>query len=164
MTDIRELINKVLPQNERCRYLSNYIEKFNNEYNMSAINFLIKADTTCNIELVGKSVPRWGEQAVNTYQVTLVNSKSKYTYTFYDSIYNTTNNKKITYDFYSALACLNTYCHDNFDDFCSDYGYEFKNERDYIKVKQVHLEVLDQNKQLCKLFTSEQLEELNNIN
>jgi hypothetical protein len=51
-----------------------------------------------------------------------------------------------------------------FDEFCNDFGYEFKNESEYIKTKSIHLACLDQMRNLRKLFTSDQLELLSEIN
>jgi len=159
-----EMINKVLPKNIRYITPITADKIMECEYQRQAIEFLISSGTTCDIQKIGLFTPNWGDKEVNTYKVTLENSRHKYSFTFYDSIHNTEKNKSLTRDFYSVLACLNSYCPDNFDDFCADYGYEFKNESEYIRVKGIHLDCLEQANQLRKLFTLEQLEQLNEIN
>lgn len=137
---------------------------FESEYNIQAINFLLETNTKCFIEFSHKGFPSWqNKDQVNIYSVTLKNEKSSYTFKFYDSIKNTQDRKMLTLDFYSVLACLEIYTPENFDEFCSEHGYEFKNESDYIRVKKIHLECIDQTKALRKLFTSEQLEKLSEI-
>ena len=137
---------------------------FKSEYNKQAIQFLLKTNTECKIEFIGKQIaPSWGNQSVNTYTVTLKNSKSSYTYTFYDSISNTEKKKSLTLEFYSVLACLGSYYPESFDDFISEFGYTFDSEREYIRVKQIHLNCLDESKALRKLFNEEELRELSEI-
>ena len=70
----------------------------------------------------------------------------------------------LTLDFYTVLAAIGHYVSDNFDDFCAECGYQFKNETEYIKVKKTHLDCLDESKNLAKLFTPEELEKLADIN
>lgn len=135
------------------------------EYQMQAIKFLLHTKTTCDIVKTGLSSPSWNTEAsVNKYSVTLKNSRHSYTFEFFDSIHNTQNNKSAKYDFYSVLACLSFSTPESFDDFCADFGYEFKNESEYIKAKSTHLACLDQDKNLRKLFTAEQREQLQEIN
>lgn len=138
---------------------------FDSKYNRQAIDFLLETKTICDIELIGEDFSEWNKKAkVNKYRVTLKNKNHNYTFDFWDSIHNTEKRKSAKYDFYSVLACLGLYIPDSFDEFCADLGYEFKNETEYIKTKQIHLNCLDQNKNLRKLFTTEQLEKLSEIN
>ena len=128
------------------------------EYNEQAVKFLLDTETSCKIVSCGQSKPSWDSRKLhNTYGVTLKNKKSEFTFTFYDSIKNTEDKKTLKYDFYSVLTCLNIYTPDSFDDFCSDYGYEFKNETEYIKTKSTHIESLRKQKELNKLFTESEL-------
>lgn len=164
MTNV-EKINKVIGNNRR--YISEVIASnaLKSEYNKKAISFLIETDTTCDIELIGLRNTTWGSKRdVNAYNVTLKNAKHSYTFEFFDSINNTEKNKSARLDFYSVLVCMRHYIPESFDEFCSDFGYEFKNETEYIKAKGIHLACLDQDKNLKKLFTDEQLTKLQEIN
>lgn len=162
MTNL-EKVNKILPKNHR--YISEAMAErmLESEYNTQAINFLFETETTCEIEFTGLSKSPWGKTRVNSYRVTLKNKKHEYTFDFYDSIKNTEDGKKATYDFYSVLACMSHYTPESFDDFCSEFGYEFKNESEYIKAKSTHMACLDEQKNLRKLFNEDQLEKLMEI-
>lgn len=133
-------------------------------YNVQAIKFLLETETTCTIVLDGKAKASWGKSLVDKYTVTLRNSRHFYSFDFFNSIHDTEKNIKATFKFYSVLACLSSHVSESFDDFCAEYGYEFKNETEYIKAKSAHLACLDQAKNLRKLFTAEQLEQLSDIN
>jgi hypothetical protein len=148
------------------RYISESMaEKIaGSEYNKKAIDFLFDAETVCVINFLGLNKPHWGTKKVNHYEVTLKNKKSEFTFNFWDSINNTEKGKKSTYDFYSVLACLSLNYFQNFDDFLREDGYEFKTESEYIRLKAVYLEIERQDKELRKLFTSEELERLSDIN
>jgi len=163
MTNLKETFYKLTKQRH---YASDELltRLQSSEYCMQAINFLLDTETTCDITLIGKDAPSWSKSRVNKYSVTLKNKRHSYTFNFWDSISNTEKNKSARFNFYSILACLSFYTPESFDDFCSEFGYEFKNESEYIKAKQTHLDCLDQQKNLKKLFTAEQLEKLSEIN
>lgn len=159
-----EKINKVLPNNHRYLSPATCQKLLSSSYQEQAVNFLLETETTCSIVKIGQSMPSWGKQAVNMYSVTLTNKKGSYSFNFYDSINNTEKNKSATLDFYSVLACLDlNYCND-FDDFCANYGYEFKTEREFIKIKQIYFDVVEQDKNLRKLFSEDELQKLSEIN
>lgn len=63
---------------------------------------------------------------------------------------------------YDVLACLQKYEIGDFDDFCFDYGYTFDTERKYVKVKQIYFAVVDEYRNVCRLFhdVMEELEEI----
>lgn len=161
-----KLLNSILPNHLNAHSFRHekIKELFKSEYQVQAINFLARTKTTCQIDLLGQSIPEWGEQSVNTYSVTLKNDRGEYTFTFYDSLNNTEKKKSARLDFYSVLACIGYDVPENFDEFCSDFGYSFKTEEEYIKAKQTHMGCLNQYRHLCKLFTSEEMEELQEIN
>lgn len=167
MTDVQK-IYRVIPANN-CRYLSDAqaAKILANEYQKQAVDFLTETETTCEIVFLGLRSPTWDrikKREVNVYKVTLKNEKHSYTFEFFDSISNTEKGKKATYDFYSVLACMGHYTPESFDDFCSEFGYEFANESEYIHIKSIHLACLDQDKNLKKLFTEDQLQKLSEIN
>lgn len=140
-------------------------DAFKNEYNVKAIEFLNSSLTECDIRFLNKDFPSWqNKEQVNKYSVTLKNKKHSYTFDFYDSIKNTNDKKSSVLNFYNVLACLSLYYPENFDDFINEFGYEIKTERDYIRIKKIHLDCLDESKALSKLFTSEELEKLSEIN
>lgn len=163
---MREVLNKILIEYNRFYLSDNQIDKiFSSEYNRQAIDFLNKTETKIDITSIGPAYPSWQNKTrVNKYRVTLKNKKHTYEFDFYDSIKNTEDRKTLKYDFYSVLAGLGHVVPDSFDDFCYEYGYEFKDESEYIKTKTIHLACIDQNKNLKKLFTEDQLNLLSDIN
>lgn len=61
---------------------------------------------------------------------------------------------------YDVLACLTKYDPGTFEDFCSDYGYN----EDSRTAERIYFAVQKEYKQLARLFTPEQMEELAEIN
>ena len=68
-------------------------------------------------------------------------------------------NEEIKPDSYSVLACLSPLYEDSFADFCSSHGYN----EDSINALQTYEVVKDQDHQLRKLFTHEEMEKLSDI-
>ena len=158
-----KLVNTILPKNSRYLAKSTCDKMLENDYQRQAIEFLYHSKTTCEIFPLGLSRPTWSDRGHNSYKVVMQNSKHKFSFTYYDSIANTEKKVSAKYDFYSVLACMTTYCPESFDEFCSDFGYEFKNESECLKVKSTHLEILAQISVLKKMFTEEELEALGEI-
>ena len=61
---------------------------------------------------------------------------------------------------YDVLACLTYYDPGSFQNFCDEYGYS----NDSIRALKTYLAVQDEWENLRRIFTSEQLEELAEIN
>lgn len=162
----RDKLNEILIDYNRVYFSDKMLsEIFKSEYNCQAIEFLLNTKTKIKIDSISKDYPNWQrEHMVNKYRVTLKNKKHSYEYEFFDSIKNTKDNNSLKYDFYSVLAGMGIYTPDSFDEFCSEFGYEFKNESEYIKTKSIHLACLEQNKNLRKLFTVSELDMLSEIN
>lgn len=160
-----EKVNQVIGHNRS--YISGMLAEktLSSEYNSKAVDFLLETQTTCDIVFEGLASPPWDKKRkVNSYSVTLKNAKHSYTFEFFDSINNTEKGKKSTLDFYSVLACMSYTTPESFDEFCSEFGYSFANESEYIEAKSTHLSCLDQDKNLRKLFTSDELQKLLEIN
>lgn len=162
----RDKLNEILIEYNRVYFSDVMIAKiFKSDYNRQAIEFLLKTQTKIDITSHGQAYPNWqNEHMVNKYTITLKNSKHTYKFDYHDSIKNTQDGKSLKYDFYSVLAGLGYYIFDSFDEFCSEFGYEFKNESEYIKIKSIHLACLEQTKDLRKLFTASELDMLSEIN
>ena len=130
-----------------------------NEYLKQAQDFLCKTNTTCEIRYTGKAINEmWHDKELrNFYQVTLSNRKGMYTYTFWDSVYNTEKKKKP--DEYDVLACLMPYEVGTFADFCGDFGYD----TDSISALKTYMAVQKEYDGLRGIFTPEQMEMLGEI-
>ena len=160
----QDKLKAILIQPNKTYFSDLMIKKiFESEYNQQAIDFLIESKTKINIEFNGLAKTSWSSDKVNQYEVTLKNDRHEWTYEFCDSVRNTEDGKSAKFDFYSVLACMDVNVTESFDDFCSDFGYEFKNESEYIKIKKTHLACVEQMNELKKLFTADQLEKLGEI-
>ena len=60
---------------------------------------------------------------------------------------------------YDVLACLTKYDPDTFENFCSEYGYD----EDSRKAEKIYNAVLDEWRNVCALFTDEEIEQLQEI-
>jgi hypothetical protein len=89
------------------------------------------------------------------YKITLRNSKGSYTFKFGQSIANCGQEP----DAYDVLAGLTTYDVGSLEDFCSEFGYDV----DSRKAEKIYKAVCKEYQNLCRLFTSEQLEKLAEI-
>lgn len=130
-----------------------------NEYLEQAQDFLRKTGTACEIEYAGKAINEmWHDKELrNFYQVTLSNQRGVYTYTFWDSVYNTKKRKKP--DEYDVLACLTSYDVGTFENFCADFGYD----TDSISALKTYMAVQKEYDGLRGIFTPEQMEMLGEI-
>ena len=153
------------------------------EYTKQAKKFLEDTNTKFEVVVIGKLLPPWAEEGAKpskTLSVTLSNDRHTYNFKFYCSLHDTygpevrtsrycpefikaarkwnKDQRKNTYE-YDILACLNvSYCEDH-EDFCDEFGYDI----DSIRGRDVYLAVQKESKNLKRLFTEEQLEQLNEI-
>ena len=129
----------------------------------------------------------------NWYDVTITTPRGKMTFTFWDSIHNTEIStmtseeyakKKLKYNRvknmsysekvkaklarlkaeavpneYDVLACLEKYDVGTFEDFCSEFGYD----EDSKTAERIYIAVTKEYKDLTRIFTEEQMEELREI-
>ena len=89
------------------------------------------------------------------FNVTMKRATGSYTFTFGQSVANG-RNEPTNYD---ILACLEVYCPDTFEGFCSEYGYD-TDSRSALNVFEA---VQEQAAELNDLFSSEELEKLSEI-
>jgi hypothetical protein len=136
-----------------------------NEYDLQAKQFLETTDSKFKATYTVETVPPWDEkgQERDHYAVTLSNDKGKLSFDFWDSVHNTQQKRAKILKPYDALACLDTYVEADFDEFLAMYGYTFSTEREYLKLKTAHLTLVDQVRTLRKMYTDEELDQLNEI-
>lgn len=60
---------------------------------------------------------------------------------------------------YDVLACLEKYDPGTFEDFCSEFGYD----EDSKTAERIYIAVIKEYKDLTRIFTEEQMEELSEI-
>lgn len=160
-----------------------------NEYLQQAEDFLKSASATISIDFCGLAINReWKEKETRPlYNVTITTPRGSYSFDFWDCIRNAEIMKmtfeayaekryKVTFssltqkeliakkraavpNAYNVLACLTKYDPGTFKDFCSDYGYD----EDSRTAERVYFAVQKEYSNLCRIFTTEQMEALADI-
>lgn len=90
------------------------------------------------------------------FKVTLKKDGKQYTFKFGQSIAEGSNEPT----FYDVLACLTKYDPESFEDFCGNYGYD----NDSRKAYKTYKAVVKEWENMQRLFNSEELELLQEIN
>ena len=65
---------------------------------------------------------------------------------------------------YDILACMDSYAPDTFEDFCSEFGYDDSPLSEHDNIMRIFLNVREQVNAMRKLFTSDELDTLSEIN
>jgi hypothetical protein len=133
------------------------------EYVKQAKDFLASCNATMKITLLGKAVnENWGEnEPRNNYRVTIATPRGRMQIRFWDSIHCTKNN--ITPTEYDIIACLQKYEVGTIDDFVSEFGYEVHELADVKRIQKTYKAVVNEYKKICRCFTEEQIEAMQEI-
>ena len=142
-----------------------------NEYEKQALDFCEKYGV--NVEINYLKTDRYfsdDNEKRDIYTVKITRGEKVYDFTFGDSIHDTELRKKAILNRkkpkkpteYNVLTCLTKYDVGDFDDFIADFGYSFKTEREYIKIKQIYFNVVDEYRNVMRLF-SDCIDELSEI-
>jgi len=134
-------------------------------YIKQANEFLSETGSFLKFEYIGLSSPDWARNGFkhDYYSVTLGRKGERLTLPFYDSEHNTKNKRKKTISAYDILCHLGYEVEENFDDFLNEFGYEITGEREYLRLKNIHLDLIDQYRQLRKMYNEDELELLREI-
>jgi len=136
------------------------------EYDEQAREFVQKTKTTIEINyLEYKAYFLDDSRSRNIYTVTLRNSNGAYSYTFGDSLENSSRIKNPSN--YSVLACLSTYNDGtSFAEFCENYGYDVSPETTQSEKNQViriWKQVCKESRELRHMYSDRECEELDSI-
>ena len=133
------------------------------EYVKQAKDFLASCNATMKITHLGKEVnENWNEcKPRNTYRATITTPLGRMHIKFWDSIHNTMNG--ITPTEYDILACLQKYDVGTIDDFVSEFGYEVHEWADVKRIQKIYKAVVNEYKKICRCFTDEQIEQMQEI-
>lgn len=134
-----------------------------NNYEKQAKDFLANCGATMKITYLGEEVNKtWKDSASrNTYRATINTPMGTMAVKFWDSIYNTENNLKPTE--YDILTCLQKYEVGSFEDFVSEFGYEIDEPQDRRNAKHIYNAVCKEYEKVCRCFTPEQIEAMQEI-
>lgn len=132
------------------------------QYDIQALAFLRDTGTRLTIQkAVPQRAPRWetnGAHGIH-YSVTLENKRGAYTFDFWDSVENKEKGEKPTE--YNVLAAIGYGdASDTFAEFCACFGYD----TDSITARDTYEAVKDENRNLARIFTRNQLAKLADIN
>lgn len=136
------------------------------EYNKQAQDFLKKFNLKFSATYLShESNPLWNEDhyrpkyRIRISRIQTTRKPRSLTFIFWDSIAHDQEGKRPTA--YDALSCLSSdqYCPDNFEAFCSEYGYS----DDSIKAMKLFKACDKFAKRIRRFFTNQELEELSEI-
>lgn len=130
-----------------------------NEYNVQAFDFLRKHNSTMHCKLLRKG--RYFNEDTegrHVYEITLKRNGEQYVFTFGQSVYATQRNE--TPSVYDVLSTIQKYDPGTFENFCGDFGYD----EDSRKAEKTYQAVQDEYNNIKRLFSSAELEEMQEIN
>ena len=143
-----------------------------NEYTEIADNFCKKHNITVKFTYTGLAInTNWGEHTLRPrYRYDIKTPLGHMWGIFWDSIANkeklqSKDPEKISEaepTAYDLLTCLvsDSYVDYDFDEFCSEYGYDREPGPERTKARKIWKACLAQNEKLCRCFTEEQIEEM----
>lgn len=143
-----------------------------NEYTEIADNFCKKHNVTVKFTYTGLAAnPNWDNYTLRPRYRYDIKTPLGHTWgIFWDSIAN--KEKLLSKDpekiaeaeptAYDILTCLgsDSYVNDDFDEFCSEYGYDNTPGSERTKARKIWKLCLAQNEKLRRCFTEEQIEEM----
>ena len=140
-----------------------------NEYIKQAKDFLASCNATMEIIYLGTEVNEtWNEtRERDTYMVNIHTPRGNMQVKFWDSrnntIKNRTNMLRIKPTAYDILACLQKYDVGDIEDFMWEYGYEIKKRGDLKRIQNIYNAVVKEYQDICRCFTPEQIEAMQEI-
>ena len=131
-----------------------------NNYENQAKDFLKNANAKMTIKYHDTLANEtWGDYAPrNLYKVIIKTPKGQMTTIFWDSLHNT--NYGIEPTAYDVLACLQKYDVGTIDDFVSEFGYEVNSWQDVKRIEKIYKGCKKEYRNICRIFTDEQIEVL----
>lgn len=132
--------------------------KIVNEYTKQALDFLNATSTSLTIEFKKYGSMPWDVlQQRDIYRCKIKNKLGSYSFDFGQSINASQRNEQPTE--YDILSCLTKYDPETFEDFCSEFGYD----EDSRSAKRTYNAVKKEWQAIEKLFSPEQIEQLQEI-
>lgn len=132
------------------------------DYQKQAKDFLQATGTTLTVTFKHSGSMAWDEkgESRDIFTCTLKNDRSRYRFTFGQSIFNSTGNGSNPPNAYDVLACIEKYEVEDFEWWCKELGYDNDSRKAYKTYKAVKREW----ENVKRLFTPEQIEVLQEIN
>ncbi len=126
------------------------------EYDKQAEQFLNETETTFKVKFLKNGLYfQDDKEPRDIYKITLKRGDKKITFKFGQSIAN--QGQKLTA--YEVLACLTKSNPETFEDFCDSFGYD----KDSRKAEKTYTAVVKEWEKVSFLFSSEEIEKLQEI-
>lgn len=126
------------------------------DYNKQAKDFLEATNTTFKAKFKEHGLYFSDDKEKrDIWKITLKNDNHRFAFSFGQSI-SGQGTEPAPYD---ILSCLTGYDPESFEDFCANYGYDSDSRKAY----KTYLAVVKEYENVCKLFTPEQIELLQEI-
>ena len=146
--------------------MSNYVNQ--------AKKFLEDCNATMQFIYLGTETNKnWNEtRERDIYMVNIRTPLGNMQVKFYDSINNTLKNKerhlsglkkKIQITEYDVLSCLQKYDVGEIENFIYEFGYEIKERGDFKRIQNIYNAVVKEYENICRCFTKEQIERMQEI-
>lgn len=132
-----------------------------NEYVKQAKDFLEGCNATMKIEYAGLGTPIWDNKKHAKYHCLIETPKGEMGLFFYASLMDTKNGEEPTE--YDILSCLQKYEVGDIEDFIFEFGYEIKQKGDFKRIKDTYEAVVREYQDVCRCFTPEQIEAMQEI-
>lgn len=134
-----------------------------NKYLAQAKEFLKNCNATMKITYLDCEQNKdWNDKGWhNTYRATIKTPLGSMWVKFWDSVYNTQLGTEPNE--YDILSCLQKYDVGTIDDFVREYGYEVHEWSDVERIQRIYKAVYNEYKKVCRCFTPEQIEAMQEI-
>lgn len=143
------------------------------EYEKQARDFLKDCRATIKMMYLGREKnENWDDgQERDVYMVNIATPRGNMQVKFWDSVVNTRKNMLSSVECrvwrnptaYNILSCLTTYDVGDIEDFISEFGYEIKKRGDLTRIQNIYNAVKKEYEDVCRCFTTEQIEKLSEI-
>lgn len=143
------------------------------KYVKQAKDFLESCNATMEIMYLGTEVNKdWDEKRErDTYMVNIRTPRGNMQVKFLDSINNTIKNSdvyrisrpRIKPTAYDILSCLQKYDVGDIEDFIYEFGYEITKKGDLKRIMNIYNAVVKEYQDICRCFTPEQIEAMQEI-
>ena len=132
----------------------------NNKYEKQGNDFLKKTGVTMEVRFYNHAPHFTGEtESRDIFKVTLKRDREKHSFTFGQSISESTGTGRNKPTAYGVLTCLTKYDPEGFEDFCGEFGYD----TDSRNAENIYDAVCEEWEGVKRIFTPEEIELLAEI-
>lgn len=135
------------------------------DYEKQAIDFLKVTDTKFKAVFIENGIHWEGDKDYrDIFKVTFKRDNRSFSLRFGQSIAQSTGTGDNLPHAYDVLTCLTKYEVEDFDYFCGEFGYDDLKLSEYPKIKKTWKACKKEYSNVCKIWTKEEIELLQEIN